>query len=375
MKMFTRAWRASALSWRMLLAALPCAMLILMLGPGFAQAPDLPEWNVDPMRGPVDMGLTDPSLIGAIDVHLHLDPDSPGASGVIRAIDVFDAATIAMSRGMRGFVFKTHQDTSSASGAYLVRKHLSASFEIFGRMAQNYSTGGINVATLEHFSQVKGGWGRIYEMPTRDSITATVAPNSMSRENLARVRPWMLMMPEGTPPFIAVSKDGQLLPVVKQLIGELAKIRTADSNGRMVLATGHATPEEHLLLAQEGRRLGLNVLLTHPGNIPQLAEAARIGAYIELTAATVYKTRAQSAAAAAMVKKIGAEHIIVSTDCGQTTNVYPTDCLVLAARGLRANGITQRELDLMYKVNPARLLGLPPPEEAAILPAQARVVR
>jgi hypothetical protein len=376
MKMFTRAWRASALPWRMLLALLPCAMLILMLGPGFAQtAADLPEWNVDPMRGPVDMGLTDPSLIGAIDVHLHLDPDSPGASGVIRAIDVFDAATIAMSRGMRGFVFKTHQDTSSASGAYLVRKHLSASFEIFGRMAQNYSTGGINVATLEHFSQIKGGWGRIYEMPTRDSITATVAPNSMSRENLARVRPWMLMMPEGTPPFIAVSKNGQLLPVVKQLIAELAKVRTADSNGRMVLATGHATPEEHLLLAQEGRRLGLNVLLTHPGNIPQLAEAARIGAYIELTAATVYKTRAQSAAAAAMVKKIGAEHIIVSTDCGQTTNVYPTDCLVLAARGLRANGITQRELDLMYKVNPARLLGLPPPDEATILPAQARVVR
>jgi hypothetical protein len=195
-----------------------------------------------------------------------------GTGGTIRAIDVFDAATIAMARGMRGFVFKTHQDTSSASGAYLVRKHVSPTFEIFGRMAQNYATGGINVATLEHFSQIKGGWGRIYEMPTRDSITATRAPGSMDKENLARVRPWMLMMPEGTPAFIAVSKDGQLLPQVKQLIAELAKIRTADSNGRMVLATGHATPEEHLLLAQEGRRLGLNVLLTHPGDIPQLPE-------------------------------------------------------------------------------------------------------
>ena len=152
MKIFTPAWRASAWVGRMLLTALPCAMLLFMLGPGLAQtAADLPEWQVDPIRGPVDMGLTDPSLIGAIDVHLHLDPDAPGASGVIRAIDVFDAATIAMARGMRGFVFKTHQDTSSASGAYLVRKHLSPTFEIFGRMAQNYSTGGINAATLEHF--------------------------------------------------------------------------------------------------------------------------------------------------------------------------------------------------------------------------------
>ena len=31
--------------------------------------------------------------------------------------------------------------------------------------------------------------------------------------------------------------------------------------GRMVLATGHATPEEHLLLTREGRSQGLNVLL------------------------------------------------------------------------------------------------------------------
>src|SRR5882762_11147029 len=134
MKMFTPAWCASASPWRMLLTALPGAMLLLMLSPTFAQTPELPEWQVDPMRGPVDMGLTDPSLIGAIDVHLHLDPDSPGATGVIRAIDVFDAATIAQARGMRGFVFKTHQDTSSASGAYLVRKHVAPTFEIFGRM-------------------------------------------------------------------------------------------------------------------------------------------------------------------------------------------------------------------------------------------------
>jgi hypothetical protein len=352
-------------------AALGAAILWLTPASVLGQAASTDDWQVDPIRGPVDLGLTDPSLIGAIDVHLHLDPDAPGTGGVIRAVDVFDAAKIAMSRGMRGFVFKTHQDTGSASAAYLVRKHVSATFDIYGRMASNYATGGINVATLEHYTQIKGGWGRIYEMPTRDSITATTAPGSMSRESLAKNRPWMLMMPEGTPPYIAVSKNGDLLPEVKHLIGVLANIRTVDSHGRMVLATGHATPEEHLLLAQEGRRQGLNVLLTHPGNIPQLAEAARLGAFVELTASTVYKTEERRAAAAALVRKIGAEHIVVSTDCGQTNNVYPTDCLVLAARGLRAHGITQRELDLMYKANPAKLLGLPPPEEVTLPATQA----
>ncbi len=341
---------------RLQLTALIGAILF-MHGAAVAQTATQEEWRIDPLRGPVDLGLTDPSLVGAIDVHLHLDPDSPGAGGVVRAIDVLDAARIAIARGMRGFIYKTHQDTSSASGAYMVRTHVSPTFEVFGRMASNYSTGGINVATLEHYTQIKGGWGRIYEMPTRDSITATTAPGSMDRANLARARPWMLMMPEGTPSHIAVSRNGELLPSVKHLIAELAKIRTVDTNGRMVLATGHATPEEHLLLTQEARRQGLNVLLTHPGDIPQLPEAARLGAFIEVTASNIYKTSAQSAAAAALIKKIGAEHMIVSTDCGQTTNVYPTDCLVLAARGLRANGISQRELDLMYKINPAKAAG------------------
>ena len=337
-----------------------------------AAAAQLDDWKVDPMRGPVDLGLTDPALVGAIDVHVHVDPDAPGTGGVIRALDIFDAVAMAKARGMRGFVFKTHQDAGSAGAAYLVRKHVAPGFEVFGRMASNYATGGINVAALEHYSQLKGGWGRIFEMPTRDSITATTRPGSMDPANLERARPWMLMMPEGTPPYIAVAKNGELLPEVKHLIGVLAKIRTVDSNGRMVLATGHATPEEHLLLAREGRRQGLNVLLTHPGDIPQLPEVAKLGAFIEVTASNIYKNEAGRTAAAALIRKIGAENIIISTDCGQTGNVFPTDCLALAARGLRAHGITQGELDLMYKANPAKLLGLPPPEAAATVSTTAR---
>src|SRR5262249_11300072 len=289
-----------------------CATVGLMIGPGRAQETRLDDWNVDAVRGPVDLGLTDPALNGAIDVHLHVDPDAPGTGGVIRAVDVFDATRIAAARGMRGFVFKTHQDTGSASLAYMVRKHVSPTFDIFARMASNYATGGINVAALEHFTQIKGGWGRIYEMPTRDSITATTRPGSMDRENLAKARPWMLMMPPETPPYIPVSKGGQLLPEVKHLIGVLAKIRTVDTNGRMVLATGHATPEEHLLLAREGRAQGLNVLLTHPGDLPQVAEAGKLGAFSEITASQVYKTDEGAARAAAMIKKVGAEHLIVS---------------------------------------------------------------
>jgi len=241
-----------------------------------AASPD--DWRIDPMRGPVDLGLTDPSLVGAIDVHQHLDPDAPGAGGQIRALDGFDAAILAKQRGMRGVVFKTHQDPTSAAVAYLVRKHVVPGFEMFGRMALNFSTGGINLAAVEHFSQIKGGWGRIVEMPTRDSCGN--GPPNMDPQNLAQNRPWMLLMPPGSSQCVATAKNGELLPEVKYLIGGLAKIRTVDSNGRLVLATGHATVEEHLLLAREGRKQGLQVLLTHPpGQCPAGGGSGAVGCF------------------------------------------------------------------------------------------------
>ena len=108
-------------------------------------------------------------------------------------------------------------------------------------------------------------------------------------------------------------------------------------------------------------------LITHPGNIPQLPEVAKLGGFVEITASFIYRTPAGAAAAVSIIRKVGGDHVIVSTDCGQTTNLYPTDCLVVAARELRARGVTQREIDLMYKVNPATLLGLSPPAPDAVL--------
>jgi hypothetical protein len=356
---------------RRLVVAAACTALMAPSA-GRAQAVDVDGWPVNPLRGPVDLGLTDRVLNGAIDIHVHLDPDGPGAFSAERALDVFEAADIAIARGMRGMVVKAHQDMGGANAAYMIRRHKDPTFQAFGRMPANLSTGGINAATLEHFTQIRGGWGRIFEMPTVDGQyqkdPVTREPQDVStwdRERLARIRPWVKLLAPDALAYVPLTKNGELLPEVKRVIGLMPDMRTVDSGGRVVLATGHALPEEHVLVAREGRRVGLSVLITHPGDIPQLPELAKLGAYIEMTAALVARTAASKAAAAAVIKKIGAEHIIMGTDCGTRTNPYPTDCMVMAARGLRANGITERELDLMYKVNPAKLLGLEPPENIA----------
>jgi len=320
-------------------------------------------------RGPVDMGLIDPALVGALDIHAHLDPDTPGggAGEEVRAIDVINFGRIAKARGMRGFVHKTHLSMGSAYTALLVRQEVPG-LQVFGRMALNLTTGGINPATVDHYTQITGGWGRLIEMPTRDSEGA----GRRFVESGNDPRTWVKLMSPSAPKWVSISANGQLLPEVKDLIAKVATIKTANSNGVPAIATGHSTNQEHLLVAREALNNGVKVVLTHPSQdpkVPEVEEAAKLGAFVEMNASRIVKgaspteitsTGDGAASAVAFIRRIGAEHIIIATDCGQVTNPYPTDCLALAAKMLRSRGISDREIDLMMKENPATLLSLPP---------------
>ena len=59
------------------------------------------------------------------------------------------------------------------------------------------------------------------------------------------------------------------------------------------------------------------------------------------------------------IRAVGVERSFVSSDLGQLTTPFPPDGLAMAAKALRANGFTERELDILFKENPARILGLP----------------
>lgn len=308
--------------------------------------------------GPRDLGLSDPILEGAIDMHGHLDPDMAGGGQTARAMDTIDMARSAQATGMRGFVHKTHMDVSSAASARLAREEVPG-VEVFGRFALNLPVGGINPAAVMQFINIKGGWGRIVEMPTRDVRLP-------QKEGRPWVLPWVDDFPN-MPKYVPVSRDGVLLPEVRSLIALLAKVKTVDSNGRVVMATGHATPEDHVLLAREARAQGVEVMLTHPSaavTMEMKQEVASLGGYIEVMADFNQwggDAREKADYAAETIKGVGAEHVLFGSDCGQMDNPFPSDCYVLAARALRARGISDRELNLIAKENPAKYLGLPPP--------------
>jgi hypothetical protein len=94
-------------------------------------------------------------------------------------------------------------------------------------------------------------------------------------------------------------------------------------------------------------------------SVPQLREATAMGAVIEITAGSLFREGAGRERVLDAVRALGPESFFVGSDSGLVGTPNHTDALVMAARVLRQNGIDEQALNVMFKDNPARLLGLP----------------
>jgi Family of unknown function (DUF6282) len=273
-------------------------------------------------------------LDGVIDIHVHTAPDS-----VARSIDAIDLAKLAESRGMRAVVLKNHYEPT-AMEAYLVQKVVPG-IQVFGGIDLNLSVGGMNPAAVEKMALTSGHLGKVVWMATYDT-RAQVEKSGDHR------------------PFVAVSRDAELLPEAKAVIAMIVKYD-------LVLATGHNSPEDDLLLLREAKKQGVKqMVVTHAilpptsMNIEQMQEAAKLGAYIEFVYnGLVGKSKAfDFADYAKAIRAVGVDHCILSSDMGQVGNPLHPDGLILFFDGLKKQGFTQADIDQMSKVNPARLLNL-----------------
>jgi hypothetical protein len=278
--------------------------------------------------------LSAQNLTGVIDIHAHSAPDS-----VPRSIDAIDLAKLARSRGMRGLVLKNHYEPT-ASLAYIVRKEVPG-IEIFGGISLDLTVGGVNPAAVDHMARLQGGWGRVVWFPTFD------AENQVRFDKASRQ-------------FVSVSKNGQLLPEVMQVLALITKYK-------LTMETGHSSAEECLMLVRAAKDLGVrSMVVTHAMKAPirmtidQMKQAAAMGAYIEFVYNGLIGPKPEFAMSgyAAAIRAVGTEHCILSSDLGQAGNPLHPDGLEEFFRGLRASGFTVAEIDRMAKTNPAKLLRL-----------------
>jgi hypothetical protein len=174
-------------------------------------------------------------------------------------------------------------------------------------------------------------------------------------------------------PFVRVSQNGQLVPEAKQVLALIAK-------HDLVLATGHIAPEESLLVLREAGAQGVKrMIVTHPMlpeasvdmNEAQMREAIKLGAFLEfdfrnvLTGkiASPFQTSPVAGGRVEMIRRLGPEHVIINEfwtkSVSEPREYGGTAGLTAWAKAMNGQGFTNRELDLMCKENPAKLLGLP----------------
>jgi hypothetical protein len=273
-------------------------------------------------------------LRGTIDIHVHSDPDK-----VPRVLDGLEAARLAKEQGMRAIVLKSHFDPTA--GLAMLARKAAPGLEVFGGIDLNLPVGGMNVHAVEHMAQANGGWGRVVWMSTFDS------------ENQVRGG-------KSSRPFVRVSENGQLLPETKAVIAAIAK-------HELVLASGHVSAQEALLMFEEGKRLGVpGMVATHGMSSPtsltveQARQANKLGAFIEFTGDTMRgpNTQTRVDGIASQVRQIGVEYAILSSDLGKGGAELPTEGFPAFIDAMRKKGFTDQELDRMTKENPARLLGI-----------------
>lgn len=304
-----------------------------------AAAPVIEQTGLEPIRTqrgpegpPVRPSAT--GLAGAIDIHVHAEPDSRP-----RSVDALEAVQQAKARGMRAVVIKNHYEYTSGL-AYLVGKQVPG-IDVFGGVDLNLTVGGMNPAAVEYMAATTGSRGRLVWMSTFDAENQV----RFSKENRS---------------FVSVSKNGQLLQATKDVIASIAK-------HDLVLATGHVSPEEGLMLVREAKRQGVrHIVITHAMNdpirmsVPQMQEAAALGAFIEFVGGNIGDAdgNARLDRFADAIKKVGPQFCILSSDLGQKGNPLPTDGFAAFIAAMRAHGLSDRDIDLMARRNPAQLLGL-----------------
>ena len=282
---------------------------------------------------------------GVIDMHVHSHPDVFG-----RNLDDIDVATLAKAKGMRGIVLKNHV-SETASRAALVMKVVPG-IEVFGGVVLNKAVGGVNPDAVEWMHRVYGSRGKIVWLPTFEADRHLKVLSKPDARGLV------------------VAPGGQVTPEMEAILKIIAR-------ENLVLATGHVHPEEIVAVVRRGRELGVkNMLITHGfTNVPgltmgQAKQVADMGAIIEVcflqflagpNAPLAFLTRWTQVNAknvATAVKEIGAKSLIISSDLGQSANMTHPDGIEAAIAAMKKENISDADIDLMMRKNPARLLGL-----------------
>ncbi len=160
-----------------------------------------------------------------------------------------------------------------------------------------------------------------------------------------------------SPRYRLTNEKGLCRPGIREIL-------EAASSGGAVLGTGHISPDECLALLDVNRGIGAKLLVTHPCMLPEdytedkLKRMVSLGAFVELTAGLLRPGRGgcDIHTMTNLIEALGAEHFILSTDGGDMDWGPPPQELHTFCFLLQSAGVSEKEIEIMVRVNPEKLL-------------------
>lgn len=294
-------------------------------------------------------------LEGAIDLHIHGLPDI-----YKRPFDEIDIIRQAREFGYRALLFKSH--FTANAGRMYVFKNLIDGIEFFGNVTLNLSVGGINPQAVYAAAQLGVKEVKMPTIHAANHIKYMGKPGYAYFKEKDEKSPSSISNIQG---ISVLSSEGKLLPQLYDIFDIIAK-------NDLILGTGHLSREEIMVLVKEAKDAGVQkILVTHADsdlhNLSQedQAQLAGWGAYIEhtFTRSMPYKDiegrpRINPKEIVANMKRVGTEMCIMATDAGQFENPFPFEGMRLFVQNMLRCGVKEKEIEMMIKTNPARLLGL-----------------
>lgn len=307
---------------------------------------------------------------GILDMHVHVGPEF-----IRRRYSPASLAHEARSEGI-GVVMKNHFQPTTAWVSMI--REPDDQVPLIGAVALNLGCGGIDSHGVR---SALSGWktdttasdpdaGRfVVWMPT---VCADAHLDLFQRRDMDLL--WGV-----DPKYTMVIEEGDGLRITAPdggLIGGLARALAMIAEYDLILASGHLDGAETQQLVKTARAAGVNrIVLTHPlwaATKLKPEEVATLyrdyGAYSELSFINLAMNGIDDLTIddfVEVIRAVGAEGVILSTDCGQTFTPSVGDGWRIFLDLLREAGIGEDDLTQMAVVNPNKLLYDPMPAYGA----------
>ena len=304
-------------------------------------------------------------LQGLIDIHLYNLP-----CVFERMFNTFELARQCRAAGYRAIVLKNHF-YPTIEGAYLASKEVPG-IEVYGSVVLNWQVGGLNPFAVDAsillgakiiflgnmHATTSSPHGLRSTKPFHSGYGMGLAASDSFWVKRSPMR-WM-----AAPPTNVIDLEtGEVLPAVHDIIELIAE-------AGIVPATCHISKRECFSVVDAAREAGVkNTVVTHveitPGKDPELfweieelKKITAMGAILEHVAHNYLSQMDSLEKLVEVIKEIGADKCVLSSNSGFSGTMHPIESMRLFIWYLRRRGISEKEIELMTKKIPAKLLGI-----------------